>query len=96
MPRGTDVIDFGSTPTDEASVVVSGQTGIGVNDSVEAFFMREVGPGDNGLEEHEEMAANGRLVCGDIVDNTSFKATAIFDGLATGTFNFRFVRNTVT
>lgn len=91
--QGTAVLDFTSTPADEASVVVTGQTGIVSGSHVEAFFMRE-STGDNGVDEHEMAAALCRLVCGSIVAGTGFTiyANSIGDA-AIGTFNVRWVWN---
>ena len=90
MADGAGIIDFGATPTDEASVVVSGQAGIVAGSHVEAWFMREV-TGDNGVEEHEQAAAECPLVCGAVVAGTEFTVFAHAAFLATGQFDFRWV-----
>ncbi len=71
MPTGTAVLNFGATPTDEASVAVTGQAAIASGSHVEAYFMRE-STAENTLEEHEEAAALCPLVCGAIVAGTGF------------------------
>lgn len=89
MATGTAVLDFGATPADEASVVVTGQAAIASGSHVEAFFMREA-TGDNTVEEHEEAAALCPLVCGVIVAGTGFTIYAHpIAGLGLGTFNVR-------
>ena len=89
--KGTAVLDFGATPADQASVVVTGQAGIAAGSDVEAYFMRET-TSDNGVDEHEEAAALCPLVCGDIVAGTGFTIYAHpLAMLGTGTFNVRWV-----
>jgi hypothetical protein len=74
-PTGTAVLDFGATPTDQASVAITSQTGIVAGSHVEAWFMRETTAG-NGVDEHEEAAALCPLVCGNIVAGTGFTIVA--------------------
>lgn len=89
--KGTAVLDFGATPTDSGSVVVTGQAGILAGSHVEAFFMRET-TADNGLDEHEQAGAIIRLTCGNIVAGTGFTIYAtVLVGFATGQFNVRWV-----
>ena len=75
MATGTATLDFGATPTDEASVVVTGQTAIAATSHVEAFFMQEA-TADNGVDEHAEAAALCPLVVSDIVPGTGFTIRA--------------------
>lgn len=91
--QGTAVLDFGASPAEEASVVVTGQAGIVSGSHVEAFFMRE-STSDNSNEEHEEAAALCPLVCGDIVAGTGFTIYAHpIAALGLGTYNVRWVWN---
>jgi hypothetical protein len=88
---GSAVLDFGATPTDEASVVVTGQSGIAAESHVEAFFMRESTAG-NTVEDHEQATTLCRLVCGNIVPGTGFTIYAhSVGGLGVGTFAVRWV-----
>jgi len=92
--QGTATLDFGATPTDEATVAVTGQAGIIAGSHVEAFFMRETTGGENGVEDHEGMAIYCRLVVGAIVAGTGFTIFAtMLAGYATGQFNVRWVWN---
>ena len=92
--QGTATLDFGSTPTDEATIAVTGQGSIAAGSHAEAFFMRET-TGDNGVEEHEGMAIYCRLVCGDVVAGTGFTIYAtMLAGFATGQFAVRWVWDT--
>jgi hypothetical protein len=92
MPgTGTAVLNFGSTPTDEASVAVTGQASILAGSHVEAFFMAE-STADNGTDEHAEAAALCPLACGSVVAGTGFTVYAHpLAGLGVGTFNVRWV-----
>lgn len=91
--QGTATLDFGATPTDEATIAVTGQTGIVSGSHAEAFFMRE-STGDNGVEEHEAMAIYCPLTVGSIVAGTGFTIYAtMLAGFATGQFTVRWVWN---
>jgi hypothetical protein len=91
MATGSATLDFGATPTDEASVLVTGQTALGAADHVEAFVMRET-TADNGLEEHEGLAVHGRFVCDNDAAGDQFTIRAhLLAGFATGQFNVRWV-----
>lgn len=91
MPTGTALLDFGATATDEASVVITGQTSIADASHIEAFFMRDV-TADNGADEHDQAAASVQLVAGDIVAGTGFTihGTALI-GFAIGGFTIHWV-----
>ncbi len=91
--QGTATLDFGATPADEASVVVTGQTGIVSGSHAEAFFMQET-TADNGVDEHAEAAALCPLVCSDIVAGTGFTIRAHpIAMLGLGQFSVRWVWN---
>jgi hypothetical protein len=91
VATGTAVLDFGATPAENASVVVTGQAGILTTSHVEAFMMRD-STTDNGVDEHEEAAAMLRLVCGSIVAGTGFTIYAFSLGaLAMGQFTLHWV-----
>lgn len=91
--QGTATLDFTSTPSEETSVAVTGQTGIGAGSAVEAFFMRETSA-DNGVDEHEEAAALCPLVCGNIVAGTGFTIYAHpIAAVGIGQFTVRWVWN---
>lgn len=91
--QGTATIDFGATPVDEATVVITGQTGIVAGSHAEAFFMKD-STADNGTDEHEEAAALCPLVCESIVAGTGFTIRAMpIAALGTGQFSVRWVWN---
>lgn len=83
---GTAVLDFTTTPSEQASVVVTGQANIQTTSLVEGFFM-DTTTADNGSDEHQEAAALCPLVCGTIVAGTGFTITAHpIAALGVGTF----------
>lgn len=91
--QGTAIIDFSTTPSDEATVTVTGQAGIIAGSHVEAFVMRESHT-DNDVDEHEMLATLGRMVCGNIVAGTGFDIKCELIGLlAINKFNVRWVWN---
>jgi len=89
--KGTAVLDFTATPSESASIAVTGQAGIIAGSHVEAFFMKE-STSDNTVDEHEEAAALCPLVVGDIIAGTGFTIFAHpIAMLGVGTFNVRWV-----
>lgn len=91
--QGTIVLDFGSTPAQEATVSVTGQAGIVAGSHAEAFFMQDT-TADNGLEEHQEAAAICPLVCGPVTPGVGFPILAQSLGpLGMGQFSVRWVWN---
>lgn len=88
---GTATISFGSTPTSEGSVTVTGQGSILSGSFVEAFLMVESATG-NTVDDVKFAGVSLRIIVGDIVASTGFTiyATAI-SGLITGDVNIRWV-----
>lgn len=84
--QGTATLDFGSTPTFEASVVVA--TVIPTGSHAEAFFMRE-----SETEQYDMAPALIDLTCGEIVNNTSFVIRASSKAYAQGSITVRWVWN---
>ena len=90
---GTATLDFGATPTDTASVAVTGQGGIISGSFVEAFFMRET-TADNAEDEHEEAASICPLTCGNIIAGTGFTIYAhTLSALGIGQFSVKWIWN---
>jgi hypothetical protein len=88
--KGTAVLDFTSTYSEEASVVVP-VASILSGSHVEAFFMLESTAG-NTVDDHDQAAVLCQLVCGNIVAGTSFTIYGrLKEGLAKDTFNVRWV-----
>ena len=59
---GTATLDFGATPAEETTVTVAGQAGFVATSAVEAWVQHGDSTADNGVDEHEEMAALCPLV----------------------------------
>jgi len=94
VATGTATLDFGATPADEASVVVTGQAGIVSGSLVEAWFMQNDTTADNGADEHNEASAMCPLVCGAIVAGTGFTIFANTLGvLGIGQFKVKWAWN---
>lgn len=90
MATGTATLDFGVVPADEATILVTGQSGLSAASFLEAFFMKE-STADNTVAEHEEAAARCPLVC-EFVDATSFNIIASPEAAyGMGTFKVRWV-----
>ena len=90
MPTGTATINFGSTPTDYASVVITGQAAIVSGSQVEAFFMADATAG-NTADEHMLLASEATPVCGDIVAATGFTVHLRTPTFWAGAFSIRWV-----
>jgi hypothetical protein len=86
---GTAVVDFGSIPSTEASVVVTGQAGVSLSSTIDAFVQGST-TADNTALDHRFAAISFKLLADDIVAGTGFTiyVTALA-GLATGTFNIK-------
>jgi hypothetical protein len=77
MAVGTATIDFGALPGgSDASVVVTGQTGIAANSSVEAWVVPTANA-DHNADEH--IVEGLRIYAGNIVPGTGFTIYAIHD-----------------
>jgi hypothetical protein len=88
---GTATIDFGAMPgANEASVVVTGVTGIGGSAKVEAFFMRSTSA-SHSVNDHSYAALFTGLSCGDVVSGTGFTIYARSTEKLTGQFTLQFV-----
>jgi hypothetical protein len=91
--QGTTVIDFGATPTSEASIAITGQTSITGTSLAEAFIMGG-STGTNTTDDHRFAAVSLKLICDTVVAGTGFTIYAVATaGEATGTFNVKWVWN---
>lgn len=69
---GSTTIDWGVFPgSNEASVVVTGQTEISADAHIEAWYMSEV-LGSKTANDHSYMSTLSSLACGNIVAGDSF------------------------
>lgn len=91
MATGTATVSFGSTPASEASVTVTGQSGITTGSFAEAFMMGD-STSDNDVTDHKFAGVSFRIVCSDLVAGTGFTIYATTTaGLATGDFQIKWV-----
>ena len=89
---GTAVIDFGAFPgSNEATVVVTGQSGISSGSKVEAYFMADDTTGDHTAKDHRYADLLIGLTCGGIVGGTGFSIYALCTEKMQGTFQVRWV-----
>lgn len=86
--RGTAVIDFGSTPTNEATFVISDAGFVG-QAHAEAFVMANA-TGDNDAGAHREAGMLFRLTCDPPGTGTMGLHVTVLAGLVTGTFNIHY------
>jgi hypothetical protein len=90
--QGFAVIDFGAFPgSNEASVVVSGQTEITATSKAEAYIMGDDTTGDHTASDHRYAALMIGLSCGTPVTATSFTIYGRCLEKMQGTFNIRYV-----
>lgn len=76
--QGTTTIDFGIFPgKSDASIAVTGQSGIIAGSLVEAWI-RPVATGDHSIDEH--LADPPRVIAGNIVAGTGFTIYGFIDG----------------
>lgn len=87
---GTATLDFGSSPTTDTSVVVTGQTVIALNSHCEAHLEYD-STADHSADEHLIVKRFLQLACGDIVAGTGFTIHALSDEPLTGQFTVRWV-----
>lgn len=88
MPAlGTDTLDFGATPAEETTKVVT-TAGLSGTSHIEAWFQHGDTTADNGGDEHEEAAALCPLGC-KYLSATTFEVKAMpIAMLGIGTFKF--------
>lgn len=89
---GTDTIDFGASPVDGATfLITTGVSGLTAASYLEAFFMKE-STASNTIDDHEMAGSLINLIC-EFVSATSFNIIAkCVDGmLVQDTFSVRWV-----
>jgi len=88
---GTVTLDFGVTPASEASVVVTGQTGI-LSTTRVRVWAAEAATAENDADEHDMAGIFLRLVPAAIVADVGFTINATsFVGLIAGTLIIQYV-----
>jgi hypothetical protein len=93
VPTGTATLSFGATPTDNATVVVSGQATIASGSLVEAWIMGAT-TGTNNEQNHLQAGALIRCTPGIPVAATGFTIYGeVIAGRVTGDFSVQWVWN---
>ena len=88
---GTATLDFGSTPTDKATILVTGLSGLSVGVHKEAFVQADDTTVGNNATAHRLLGYWGRFTC-EYVSATSMNIHCdLLIGLATGTFVVHYV-----
>lgn len=89
---GTSTVDFGSTPIETASLVVTGQAGILTTDLVEVFFMGSDSTADHPAETHKWILPTYvRAVADALVAGTGFTITLLSQFKLKGQVKVRWV-----
>lgn len=90
--QGTATINFGAFPgSNEASVVVSGQSAISATSKAEAFIMGDDTTSDHTAGDHRYLGAFVALTCGTPTAATGFTIHARSTEKLQGTFALRWV-----
>lgn len=90
MAVGTATIDFGSTPSDTATILVSGLSGLSGASHLEAFILGSDSVGENDATAHAFLSFSGRPRC-EYVSATSMNIVIdLLLGLATGQFTVHY------
>lgn len=87
--KATVVVDFGATPTDRASLAVTGQTWVvAATSSIRAFLMAD-SHAENGVDAHILGSQLISFSVGSLIDGTGFTIYAVCESLASGKFTVR-------
>lgn len=91
MATGTATLDFGSTPTMEATILVTGLSGLAVATHKEAFVQGDDSTGDNDANAHKRLRFMGQLDCEYVSATTMNINCNLLRDMATGTFTVHYV-----
>lgn len=90
--QGTATLNFGAFPgSNEASVAVTGQTGISATSKADAFVMGDDTTGDHTANDHRYFDLLVGLTCGTPSAGTGFTIYARSEEKFQGTFQIRWV-----
>jgi len=90
MATGTDTIDFGATPTDSATKLVTGLSGLTVNSHLEAFMQGSDSTADNSADAHQQLAMRSNFYCEYVSVNSMNIVADVLIGFVTGTFTVHY------
>lgn len=89
---GTATINFGSTPTDEASVVITGLTNMTTSANINVFIQSDDSTGDNSAADHDSLSYFAKCSATTRVASTGFTAVVrLWAGLAYGTYKIHYM-----
>lgn len=91
MAVGTIALDFGATPTDQATVLVTGLSGLAVATHKEAFVQADDSTADSSIDDHRRLGLWGRFTCEYVSATTMNIHCDLLVGLAKGTFTIHYV-----
>jgi hypothetical protein len=90
--QGTATIDFGAHPgSNEASIAVTGQTGISATSKAEAYIMADDTTSNHTAGDHRYFGSLGNLSCGTPTAGTGFTVYGRSIHKLTGQFSIRWV-----
>lgn len=91
MATGTATIDFGATPTDTATILVTGLSGLSGSSHLEAWVQgSDTNGAENDTDAHQQLQSRCKFNC-EYVSASSFNINAdMFIGLATSTFTVHY------
>jgi hypothetical protein len=88
---GTATLDFGSTPTDSASITVTGLSGLTIGTHKEAFVQSDDSTVDNSAGDHRLLGYWGRFTCEYVSTTDMIINCDLLIGEAKGTFVVHYV-----
>lgn len=93
MATGITTIDFGATPTDEATVVVTGLTDMTTSMHVEAFFQADDTTADNDSAQHDAISyfAVKPVITSRVAGAGFTIVSRLWAGYANGTYKIHYV-----
>jgi hypothetical protein len=90
MATGVTTLDFGTTPTDEATILVTGLSGLSVGTHKEAFVQGDDSTADNDATAHQFLAWAGQFNAQYVSATTMNINCKLMAGLATKTFTVHY------
>jgi hypothetical protein len=90
MASGTATVDFGTTPDDTATVLVSGLSGLSIATHKEAWFQDDDSTVDNPASAHQFMRMFARPGCEYVSDTSMNINVFLIAGRATKTFKVHY------
>jgi hypothetical protein len=83
-------IDFGATPTDTATILVVGLSGLTINSHLEPWIQGSDSTGDNSSDAHGQLASRSTCWCEYVSGTTMNIMCDVSIGFVTGTFTIHY------